>query len=135
MDTTFSVQIYHDIKEAVVVLANKLGVTSEQLFTTLVKQQSVKAITSLITLIIIYSLIGACIKGIYSVKWEDTKYDPDPIDMINGLKFWISLVIGAIAVFVGLIVSYDLFSNIITGFFNPEYGAIKEILDVLKGGE
>ncbi len=110
-------------------IAAKLGVTAAQMWPWLVKQQYVEAIWSLVILIIVscvayrflrfttvhWKPLGA---GIYSIYREDHQ----PLYLLA----W--LVVGSILV--GSIIAF------ITNFpviFNPEYGALKSLLSLVKG--
>ncbi|MBV5347541.1 hypothetical protein JZU46_04920 [bacterium] len=111
-------------------LAQKLGTTAEYLWSVLVKQAFVSAITDLIYVVIIlfagYGLFrlhklfskveenGDCIYEDY----EDVTIKP----MIIVTSIWAFL----------FILCFFSIGNIINGFINPEYWALNEVLDAFK---
>jgi hypothetical protein len=112
--------IYTDIKTNIGALASALKVGAEHVYYVLVKQQVVNSIVWLIVAIIVGISFWGMIK--YS-KWCRV----NKIDEYNlGLAFgWL---ITAIAIVI-VIFHIDV---IVTGFVNPEYGAIMDIINFVK---
>ena len=111
-------------------LAQKLGTTSNYLWSILLKQAPVSAIIDLIYFIL--TIIGGIIlykvhKYLASEKnGEESIYDE------NG-GFVICIMIFATLIWTVLFIAcFFSIGNIINGFFNPEYWAFDKILSSLK---
>lgn len=116
--------IYSDIKSGIVGLATALKVTAEHVYTILVKQQVVNSIIYLILGIISIIFIINWIKKYKSnEEWEDYG-NPTALGVVRITQ----IIIG----FILLVISLLNIDIIITGLINPEYGAIKEILNFIK---
>ena len=127
--------IYNDVKEGVVGLASALKVGAEHVYAVLVKQQIVYAIVYLLVLVFSIALLKFAYSqyNVYDVKeiaWakETQRRSTEIYFHISFVYFLASLITGAIMLLVG-ICNID---NIIMGFVNPEYGAIKDIMDFVK---
>lgn len=124
---TLAVNIYQDIKIAIASLAESLGVAAERVYEVLVIQQTVEAVVYLIFL-----LTGICCWVILikiGVKIKFKKGDPaTQKDTIYLIFVIVISIIGAITTGAGL----NNIDTIITGFINPEYAAIKEIMEMIK---
>lgn len=105
------------IEASVVALAQSLKQPAEHVYKILVKQQQVKATATLIAIgsLIILGILLIIIECVF-LNWND---------YIVGMIGIILLLIGVI----GLVISA---SSIVSGFTNPEYGAIKDIVRFLK---
>ena len=126
--------VYKDIKSAIVGLSDGLKVGTEKVFVVLIKQQLVIAITDLILLLTFISLTTICFRSFLKYKnycydkehkWYNTNYDAHfeiPLSIILTIIFFIV----SISCFISHI------DNIITGFVNPEYGAIDRILEMVS---
>jgi len=136
---TFS-KVYNDVKEGIAGLATSLKAPAEHVYEILVKQQVVNATTSLI--FCVFMLLLGCILFYtgyriyvnYNENYNrinDYKFGHRRYDMDEG--YWtIFLIVGGIIFAVGLIGLTVESKSIITGFFNPEYGAIKDIISFIK---
>lgn len=111
--------IYNDVKVGLQGLAGALKVSAEHVYTVLVRQQIVKSVTGLLYIIICSIMLYLGIK--YLVPWSVRQGENS-----EGFSYIPSLLY-IIIVFVLLIVSCLNIDTIITGFVNPEYGAIQEI--------
>lgn len=113
--------VYGDIKAGLVGLAAGLKVGVEHVYTVLIKQQIVYSITWLIIIIalIIFTVIFKKIYIYAKDNWVDMSH------FMFTLFGGAGLVIGYITVLCNL-------TTIITGFVNPEYGAIKDIINFIK---
>ena len=125
-------QIYQDIKAALQALAESLKTTSEHVYIILVRQQLVEALTILTLLAIglgsLSYFIGFCRKADKRakslVRRVEDGYEWSAQDAI------VAAFIGGFTVVV-LLISLIQLDVIFIGFFNPEYGAIKEIFNVI----
>ncbi len=126
-------KVYNDVKSGLNGLGEALKVGSEHVYGVLIKQQYVLSITLLL------SIFLASICGIISYKWarklhnkfkEENKdsYYQSWNDNIWCLHYTISIIL-----LVGsLVLTLSTISTIITGFVNPEYSALKDIMNFIK---
>ena len=137
-------EVYSDIKAGLSGLGSALKVGSEHVYEVLVKQQVVFSITmSLVLLIGILGFISfaGCFysKNRYRIKsrWNYDKDRNQIEEFYKDESEWndphitktiITGIISGIFLLVGLLYLND----IITGFVNPEYGAIQDILKIIK---
>jgi len=131
-DDTFEVvgEIYDSVKSAVVEIGTALEVPAKHVYAVLVKQAVVESVSlllglgSLIIIVIVWIIIWwrLSIKDVAGYS-DRTAADSDNI---------ISVVIGFIALAILGIVTAVNMSDIITGFINPEYAAIKDIIQAIK---
>lgn len=106
--------IYDKTTEAISGLANALKVPAEHVYGVLVKQQIVESWGLLLAVIIFSILSYIFIKLGNDCNWRTEGYIPASL---------VSLM--TLGVFIVLFIVHGL-----TGFFNPEYGAIKEIMSL-----
>lgn len=109
-------------------LAAKLGTTAEYLWKVLIAQGRISATTSLIVLIltVLYSVLvwKTHMRFLKPTKDYDSLYDEN-----EGFIPIMAVMTGALIIMA--IWSLSDISNIINGYFNPEYWALKEVLDLL----
>ena len=111
-------------------LAQKLGTTSEYLWTVLLKQAPISAAIDALYFILV--IIGGII--IYRVhkylgKETDDKYS---IYYVKEGFVAIPMIFAAMIWAICFIACFFSIGNIINGFFNPEYWALKEVLGACK---
>jgi len=130
VDTTKLYQVvYSDIKSALAALGDSLKVGSEYVYEILIKQQFVNSFTYLVFLIISLLFGLFFFKGLFNKEelWlTEDKYDPNPT--IIGIIRWVLGVSGLIF----FIIFLHNMNDCITGFINPEYGALNEIVNMIK---
>lgn len=127
-------KVYNDVKAGLQGLAGGLKVGVSHVYEVLVKQQAIYSVSYLIILTTIFLFTIFFwrkffkIYNRFAIK-DDALYNDDLDDhfITSG-----GLAIAIILTIVFLIVLGCLASNIITGLFNPEYGAIKDIIDFVK---
>ena len=113
--------LYPDVKQAVISIANGIGVAAEHVYMVLVKKYVVLGIKELGIFIgaIVLLLLGY-------FGWNKKTKGDVPITY--------KLIPQALFIFIGLVmlanVNYD---DMLMGLINPEYGAINYILDFSKG--
>lgn len=126
--------VYKDIKSAIVGLADGLKVGTEKVFVILVKQQVVIAITDLILILTFISLTTICFRSFLKYKnycydkkheWYKNRYD-DHFEII------FSIILAIIFFVISIVFIITDINNIITGFVNPEFGAIDRILEIVS---
>jgi hypothetical protein len=99
-------------------LAEKLGTTVDHLWEVLVRQATVSAITDTITLAVFGAVLGVAAWRI--VKELKKDYVPEPA-IFGGF------IVGLLSL-VWFIFLMSSVSGIAAGFFNPEYWALKQLL-------
>lgn len=111
-------------------LATKLGTTTEYLWKVLLVQAKISATNSLIFLvmavvsgIILYRIHKRLAKPIPGKSYNNSRYEED-----GELYIPIMIMAACIWVICSFFIITDI-TNIINGYFNPEYWALKEILN------
>jgi len=110
-------------------LAEKLGTTVEYLWEVLVRQAYVSAITDIIMLVLFIiagTLFWRFHKKCTDRGWYNGEY-PEYIGVAS-----IPMILGSVAYFIWFIVILISIHNMITGFANPEYWALQQILNQIK---
>jgi hypothetical protein len=122
--------MYSDFKQGIVALASSLKVGAEHVYGVLVRQQVVYAIVYLALSIIGFILILNWIKKYKDdkEKWKggNSVYDDTPtgLGLLRSIQIFVALVM--IGIGIGNI------NSIMTGFINPEYGAIQDVIEMVK---
>ena len=118
-------EIYTDVKTGLQSLASGLKVGVEHVYSVLVKQQVVKSVGWLIIWILsVFMLINWFRSYKSNEVWIVDEEYPSGLGIIRILQ----IVIFGI-VFIVCLCNID---ETVTGFINPEYGALKEIMDFVK---
>jgi hypothetical protein len=112
-------------------LAQKLGTTAEYLWTVLLKQAPISAMIDLVYLVIV-TIMGVGLYKLHKYCIKETDEYGENIYENKGELVIPVMVILAIIWAIFFIVYFFSFGNIINGFFNPEYWALKEVLGVCK---
>jgi hypothetical protein len=118
--------IYTDIKTGVTALAQGLKVGVEHVYMVLVKQQIVKAIVWV--LIGFIPLIIFLIFGKAMWNWADRRYNES-----DGFSVFIAIVFYLFTIVPSFFLMFNI-DTVVTGFVNPEYGAIQQIISIVKTG-
>jgi len=125
VDTSrLSKQVYGDVKQALVGIASALKVGVEHVYKVLVVQQIVKSITWFILLLIPTILFVIFKKRCYDWCKENSD-DSDGISWLVYAGIWIAWLVSS-GVGIGHL------DTIVTGFVNPEYGALQDILNFIQ---
>ena len=109
--------LYQDVKEGLSGLATGLKVGVEHVYIVLVKQQIVNSITW----VIIY-LLFIFIWYLFVKNWNYLAKETD--DVVN--------IIGSVVLTIILIALVFTLNKTVMGFVNPEYGAIKDIINFVS---
>lgn len=126
-------------------LAEKLGTTSEKLYGVLVQQAPIEAVTSLFSLFFLIVCFTLVFKFIENKTKKNPVFDKNgkPVENYDGehylksewepddlLPFMTYSILTILFVFICLQV-VDTFQICTTAFMNPEYWALKQILNLL----
>lgn len=122
---TFSKEIYKDVKSVIASLSSSLKVGAEHVYGVLVKQQIVKSWIHTSCVILGFIML---ILGLKAYKNDDEDWIADGEPTLLAVIRIIQLIMGFVFLMIGLI-NIDI---IITGFVNPEFGAIEHILNLVK---
>lgn len=130
VDTSSTFKLmYSDFKQGIVALASSLKVGAEHVYEVLVRQQIVYAIVFLSLTIIGFILILNWIKKYKDDKevWKSgSSYNENPTGL--GVLRFIQIIVALIMIGIGVC----NISTIMTGFVNPEYGAIQDVIEMVK---
>jgi hypothetical protein len=143
IDTSSTFKLmYSDFKQGIVALASSLKVGTEHVYFVLVKQQIVYAVVWLVTFIIGFLLVLNWIKQyknkdeIWWMSGRENPYSnksyptgsnesyPTGLGIVRFIQILVCLTM--------LITSIFNFDVIMTGFINPEYGAIRDVIEMVK---
>jgi hypothetical protein len=130
--------VFDKTSEAVKDLADALKVPAERVYTVLVKQQVVKAIIwSLITAVFVFVGLALFTSANRSYNKMNALYIKENPGR-KPLNFWDDdflpgpqWIIGITLFCAGIIIFAASLTTMLSGYFNPEYGAIKEIMGLL----
>ena len=106
-------------------LAQKLGTTAEYLWAVLIKQAPISAMTDLLFFIL------ASFSGILLYKLHKWMSEKDIYEDYEDIAIAPMIVLTILWGIIWIVFFFSL-GNVITGFLNPEYWALKEVLDVAK---
>ena len=123
-------KITDKVFEYIDALAAKLGVAAEYVFEMLVRQKMIEGIAYSATLVIVSIILWFATYKLFRYSYKNFAEfcdDDDP-----GILFGSLLFLGVVSVLVFFVDAIFLPGNIIK-IFNPEYYAIKEILNAVTG--
>ena len=123
-------QVVDNVSNKVVALAEALKVPAEKVFIVMVKQQTMNAISDAIFICIFFVLFLLGVIGLFrkdSYKYN-SYYDQTGFSANGYVALIMSIVFGLIFMIFSLCES----SDVIMGLFNPEYGAIQDIIEMIK---
>ena len=118
-------------------LAANLGVAAEHVYGALLKQAMVSGVRSLV-FIIIFLAVGYAIIKMFMRIYSDVKEGEDGLFVDSyevSLGGLFALMFGGMAIIIMFLAIMADISNATTALLNPEYWALKEILDTIKGAE
>ena len=116
--------LYEDVKAVVKQIADALKVGTEHVYSILVKQQIVKSIVWLIVGAIPTLLLIVFGKSVWTWARDNSK-ESDGFSGFVAFLFYMFTIVPMIIFMFHLDV-------IVTGFVNPEYGAITQIMNMIK---
>jgi hypothetical protein len=132
-------RIYDDLTAGLRGIASALKVGVEHVYIILVKQQIVKAVVNLLIILTLIVLFIIAInlfrhglvddKVIYKER-HNTLSGFDAEDW--GAPTWIPFITSIIVVIIFIPMAIFSVEGIVTGFINPEYGAIMDIIEFVK---
>lgn len=114
-------------------LASKLGTTSQYLWGVLLKQAPIDATITLVQVVIIW-IFGFILLKTHLKLSEEKEYDGYKC---TGYRHYemaaeLPMVLGAVLFLILVPISLFCFSDIINGYFNPEYWALNKIMNSIK---
>ena len=115
-----------EAKSLVIKIAQKLEKTTDQVWDILVRQQKV---WSWCYLLLTISAFGLWIR--FYIQFHITKTDLNESNELKEINVTLAVVLFAMAIIASSYSSY-YFADMITGFMNPEYGAMKNLYQVYK---
>jgi len=139
-ETTFD-KVYSDVKEGLKGLGEALKVGSEHVYTILVKQQIVNAFLWSTILLISIFLLTYCFRKGMTLGWSYHSYWRDEWVDQGGKEAWektqsstknVYIIILSIISFFMFTIGMGHIDIIFTGFLNPEYGAMQDIVKFIK---
>lgn len=108
-------------------IASKLGTTAEYLWAVLLNQAPISATINLIQVILV--LIGCFLLYKTHIYFRNNeKYEADNWMDDSNLWYSIPMVLAGISMAFLLLFCFLSIDNIVNGYFNPEYWALKKIL-------
>lgn len=116
-------RVYNDVTQGIQGLAQALKAPTEKVWEILIKQQKVESIILVIVNSIILLITFIFVIWCIIVYKKDEWYSNDKA----GLLIY-TIIISVMSIFF----LFASINTIVTGFVNPEYGAIKEILNVIS---
>jgi len=126
--------VYKDLSEKIEALARALRIASEHVYEVLIKQQVVNAVTWVIIYVLFFIAAVSFWKGFHkNYKRVSIKEDPwygDDMDTHFGLLGY--LIVANILSLIFAITFVITISETVMGFYNPEYGAMRDIMDFIK---
>lgn len=121
-------KVYADVKAGINGLAQSLKVPASHVYNIMVKQQITQSISNLIFVLVFILLSIILYKvGMKTYKLYNVKKDEDLISITI-----ITFILCAVSTLFSVGSFWSDYSSIVTGFTNPEYGAIKEIISFVK---
>jgi predicted PurR-regulated permease PerM len=123
------------ITTAIGSLAESLAVPAEYVYKILVKQAVVDSVVELLLLLTFTFLFIRCTRKFLTLMRKVDRYGDylnEKANKVSGEADLIVNGVGAVILLVGLLRSLAYFSNMVTGFINPEFMAITEIIKMLK---
>lgn len=116
-----------EILKRIDLLAAKLGVTADHIWAVLVKQARVEAAEWIIWSLFWFILSGACA---YMSRWlYKLEKTGNRSHEVEEAYFLFAAVPSGIA----FVIAAGCLANILTLFVNPEYWALKQIMEMMKG--
>ena len=122
-------EVYEDIKAGITGLATALKTPAEHVYAVLCKQQIIKAVIGIFMFLIPLIFIICSLRyGSFVVDWDEwiIKDGRPTFSAAISITFGILGIIFMMIFFIG-----DYHLDILQGF-NPEYGAIKDIVNFIK---
>lgn len=114
-------QVYQDFKGALSGAADALKTGSEHVYEVLVRQQVVSSISWVIVYIVLAIATYTTWRIVIRVVSNNEDQDLEPLYIVPSFMTIITIVIVCLTII-----------TTVTGFVNPEYGAIKEVREFIR---
>lgn len=124
-------QVYKDFKQGLEAVGDALKVGAEHVYEVLIRQQLVNSITWIIVIIALAIVGSVVLRFGLTNMWEERERYGEKVTSLKEEKLPL-LFVGSCLCLAAIIVLCVQSGVIITGFINPEYGAMMEIKDMIK---
>lgn len=112
-----------DINQAINLIAEKLSVPANGIYEALIRQAPITATIMAASLLIVFAILTAF--TLFLLRYSKSENSDEEVLMVLfSVLFGVSLVF--------LIVVIVCLPEIVSGYFNPQYWALKDILGALK---
>ena len=118
-------------------IAANLGVAAEHVYGALLKQAMVSGLRSVVYIIVCLA-VGYAIIKVFKRIYSDVKEGEDSIFVDSfgiSLGGVFAIIIGGVAIIILFFAIMADIGNATTALLNPEYWALKELLNTIKGAE
>lgn len=111
-------------------LAEKLGTTTEYLWSVLIKQAPISALTTLLQMVFMV-VVGIALFKVH--KWLCKTPEGEHYSRYDDYEELavVPMILAGIGYMIIVIILFFCMSDVVNGLFNPEYWALKEILGKL----
>lgn len=117
--------VFAGIEKTVANLADQLKVPAEKLWTILVRQQTIKSISSIA---LFATILFVCFSALF---WAYKRADKYKYGVYDDTETAVPAIFSLTVLFSMAIILIKKFNEVLTGLINPEYGALKEILGAI----
>lgn len=111
-------------------LAQKMGTTVEYLWQILIYQAHIQAITVVIQIVII--MIASYLLVKLHIRFSKEPEDDHSIYYKYQESATVPMVLSALIMGVLIIIAFFCISDVINGFFNPQYWALQKVLNTVN---
>ncbi len=114
-------EVYTDVKAGLTGIAQALKVPAEHVYGVMIKQQIVKSVVDLILILIAVAVFVLLMKYYKYLRNKDAS---EP-------QHFFGAAFGSIGAFIYIGWAMSHLGEMVTGFINPEYGALKDIFEFI----
>ena len=114
-----------ELTELLIKLATELGTTTEHLWAALLQQAFISATTDVLYLV---CYVAALVSILMIIRKENSRKDDEKKWDKDGETVFILGIIEFILIILAIAIVPKLIGGVATGFFNPEYWALMEVM-------
>lgn len=122
-------KVYSDVKSGIDGLAKSLKVPATHVYNIMIRQQVAQAISNLL-FVLVFVILSIIFYKVGMKTWSEIEQTKQEDELVGITIF--SFFFCGICSLVTICSFWHDYSDIVTGFTNPEYGAIKEIISFVK---